>query len=124
MVIGGADPAHYTGELRYLPVQNSVPGGMEYWEVKMDAWTIGGVAIGYTDKAVMDSGTSLLAVPSDAIKVLAKAVGAKEVFPIAPFNKEYLIDCNTPEPNLDFVLGGKTYTLTKAEDVDHSGPHK
>ena len=40
MVIGGADPAHYTGEFRYLPVQNIVPGGMEYWEVKMDAWNI------------------------------------------------------------------------------------
>ena len=44
----------------------------------MDAWTIGGVAIGYTDKAVMDSGTSLLAVPSDAIKayLLAYHCGA------------------------------------------------
>ena len=40
MVIGGADPAHYTGEFRYLPVQSIIPGGMEYWEVKMDAWNI------------------------------------------------------------------------------------
>ena len=79
LVIGGVDPAHYTGEFRYLPVQNMVPGRMGYWEVKMYAWNIGGVAIGYTDKTAMDSGTSLLAVPSDAIKVLAKAVGAKEV---------------------------------------------
>jgi len=117
LVIGGVDSAHYTGEFSYLPVQNMVPGRMGYWEVKMDAWTIGGIAIGYTDKAVMDSGTSLLAVPSDAIKVLAKAVGAKEVLPIPPFNKEYLIDCNTPGPDLDFVLGGKTYTLTKADYV-------
>ena len=26
MVIGGADPAHYTGEFRYLPIQNIVTG--------------------------------------------------------------------------------------------------
>ena len=117
MVIGVVDPAHYTGEFRYLPVQNMVPGRMGYWEVKMDAWNIGGIAIGYTDKTVMESGTSLFAVPSDAIKVLAKAVGAMEVLPIPPFNKEYFIDCNTPGPNLDFVLGGKTYILTKADYV-------
>ena len=104
-------------KLRYLPVLNMVPSRMGYWEVKMDAWNIGGIAMGYTDKNVMDSGTSLFAVPSDAIKVLAKAVGAMEVLPIPPFNKEYLIDCFTPGPNLDFVLGGKTYTPTKADYV-------
>ena len=117
MVIGGADPAHYTGEFRHMPVQNMAPGRMGCWEVKIDAWNISGVAIGYTNKTVMDSGTSLLAVPSDAIKVLAKAVGAKEVLPILPFNKEYFIGCNTLGPNLDFVLGGKTYTLTKPDYV-------
>ena len=117
MVIGDVDSVHYAGELRYLLVLNMVPSRMGYWEVKMDAWNIGGIAIGYTDKTVMDSGTSLFAVPSDAIKVLAKAVGAMEVLPIPPFNKEYLIDCFTPGPNLDFVLGGKTYTPTKADYV-------
>ena len=55
----------------------------------MDAWIIGGIAMGYTDKTVKDSGSSLLAVLSDAIEVLAKAVGAMEVLPILPFNKEY-----------------------------------
>ena len=86
MVIGDVDPAHYAGEFRYLPVPNMVPSRMGYWEVKMDAWNIGGIAMGYTDKTVMDSGTSLFAVPSDAIKVLAKAVGAMEVLPTPPSN--------------------------------------
>ena len=124
MVIGDVDSVHYAGELRYLQVLNMVPSRMGYWEVKMDAWNIGGIAIVYTDKTVLDSGTSLFAVPSDAIKVLAKAVGAMEVLPIPPFNKEYLIDCYTPGPNLDFVLGGKIHIPTKADDVDHSGHHK
>ena len=104
MVVGNVDRAHYAGEFRYLPVPNMVPSRMGYWEVKMDAWNIGGIAMGYTDKNVMDSGTSLFAVPSDAIKVLAKAVGAMEVLPIPPFNKEYLIDCFTTGHNLEFVL--------------------
>ena len=117
MVIGDVDSAHYAGELRYPSLLNIVSSRMGYWEVKMDAWNIGGIAMGYTDKTVIDSGASLFAVPSDAIKVLAKAVGAMEVLPIPPFNKEYFIDCNTLGPNLDFVLGGKTYILTRADYV-------
>ena len=35
----------------------------------MDAWNIGGFAMGLTDKTVKDPGTSLLAVLYDAIKV-------------------------------------------------------
>jgi len=121
LVIGGVDPAHYTGEFSYLPVQNMVPGRMGYWVIKMDSWSVGGVALGGTDKAVMDSGTSLLAVPSDAIKQLAEAVGAKPLGKLPPLNKEYLVDCNSPGPNLDFVLGGNTYSLTKAEYVIPDG---
>ena len=37
-----------------------------------------------------------------------------KVLPIPPFNKEYLIDCFAPGLNLDFVLGGKSYIPTKA----------
>ena len=86
LAIGDVDSAHYAGELRYLSVLNMVSSRMGYWEVKMDAWNIGGIAIGNTNKTVMDSGTSLFAVPSDAIKVLAKAVGAMEVLPTPPSN--------------------------------------
>ena len=28
LVIGGVDPAHYTGEFTYLPVKNMAPGRM------------------------------------------------------------------------------------------------
>ena len=68
LVIGDIDSAHYAGELRYLSVLNMVSSRMGHWEVKMDAWNIGGIAMGYTDKTVMDSGTSLFAVPSVTIK--------------------------------------------------------
>lgn len=117
LVIGGVDPSHYTGEFSYLPVQNMVPGRMGYWEVKMDSFQINGESMVSTNKAVMDSGTSLLALPSASIKAIAKAVGAKQVLPIPPFNKEYMIDCNTDGPDMDIVLGGKTYALTKQDYI-------
>merc|ERR1719389_1302773 len=68
-------------------------------------------------KAIVDSGTSLLAVPTAAIKAIAKEVGAKTVLPIPPFNKEYTIDCDSEAPAIDVMLGGKKYSLEKEDYV-------
>merc|ERR1712139_616384 len=117
LVLGGVDSKHYTGEFSYLPVQEMVPGKMGYWEIKMDSFEINGKNMVDSSKAIVDSGTSLLAVPTADIKKIAKLVGAKTVLPIPPFNKEYMIDCNADAPDVDFVIGGKTYTLTKEEYI-------
>merc|ERR1711874_635269 len=63
---------------------------------------------------IVDSGTSLLAVGTADIEKIASAVGAKKVLPFPPFNKEYTVDCNSAGPDLDIVIGGKTYTLKDA----------
>merc|ERR1712226_418384 len=64
-------------------------------------------------KAIVDSGTSLLAVPTSDIKKIADLVGAKPLGPIPPLNKEYTFDCNSSAPDFEIVIAGKTYTLTK-----------
>jgi hypothetical protein len=117
LVLGGVDPSHYTGEFSYLPVQEMVPGKMGYWEIKMDSFEINGKNMVDSTKAIVDSGTSLLAVPTAAIKAIAKEVGAKTVLPIPPFNKEYTIDCTSAAPAIDVMLGGKKYSLEKEDYV-------
>lgn len=47
------------------------------------------------------------------MKKIAAAVGGKPMFG----GKEYTIDCNTTAPDIEFVLGGKTYVLTKEDYV-------
>jgi hypothetical protein len=118
LVLGGVDPAHYVGDFTYLPVQETAPGVKGYWEIKMDSFEINGQnMLSDTTKAIVDSGTSLLAVPSNAIKAIASQVGAKVVSWIPPFNKEYTIDCTSVAPSLDVVLGGKKYSLQKEDYV-------
>jgi hypothetical protein len=117
LVLGGVDSSHYTGEFSYLPVQEMVPGRMGYWEIKMDSFEINGQNMVDSSKAIVDSGTSLLAVPTAAIKSIAKAVGAKTVLPIPPFNREYTIDCDSEGPAMDVVLGGKKYSLEKKDYI-------
>ena len=77
---------------------DTVPGKVGYWALGMDGIKINGSSVTNTRKAIVDSGTSLLAAPSADIKAIAKLVGAHSVLPIPPFNKEYFIDCNSPGP--------------------------
>merc|ERR1712190_251930 len=117
LVLGGADPAHYVGDFDYHPVIETAPGKTGYWALAMDDAKIGGSSVTSVRKAIVDSGTSLLAVPASDMAKIAKAVGAKQVLPIPPFNKEYTIDCDTPGPDIEFVISGKSYTLKKADYV-------
>lgn len=115
LVLGGVDEAHYTGDFTHVPVIDMVPGKKGYWTIAMDDVQISGDSYTSTKKAIVDSGTSLMAVPTADFAKLAAKVGATPIAPIPPFNKEYKVDCSADLPNIDFIIGGKTYTLTKEE---------
>jgi len=117
LVLGGVDPNHYTGDFAYTPVIDSAPGKVGYWAHKMDDFKVNGQSVTSVRKAIVDSGTSLLAVPTADMEKIAQAVGAKKVLPIPPFNKEYTVDCNSAGPDIDIVIGGQTYTLKKEDYI-------
>eukprot|EP01062_Namystynia_karyoxenos_P014400 TRINITY_DN1518_c0_g1_i3.p1 TRINITY_DN1518_c0_g1~~TRINITY_DN1518_c0_g1_i3.p1 ORF type:complete len:563 (+),score=254.98 TRINITY_DN1518_c0_g1_i3:73-1689(+) len=121
LVVGGVNPKHYTGDFTYVPVIDSVPGKKGYWAIKLDGLEIGGSSVTTTSKAIVDSGTSLIAVPTADMKNIAAKVGAKVVSPIPPLNREYTIDCNANAPDIDVKIGGKVYTLTKDDYIIKSG---
>merc|ERR1712107_209718 len=72
-------------------------------------------------KAIVDSGTSLIAVATADMAKLAKKVGATQIAPIPPLNKEYKMDCKANAPDIDFVVAGKSYTLTKDDYILNEG---
>jgi hypothetical protein len=87
LTLGGYNSNHFEGELSWVPVISE-----SYWEVKLSGMTLGGKSVTNTTKAVLDTGTSILAGPSDEVAAFAAAVGATP-FPLNP--KEYTIDCST-----------------------------
>jgi len=110
LLFGGIDRSHYTGELVDVPLTSET-----YWEVSLDAMTFGGKpVISSAQKAIIDSGTSLLAGPTDQVAALAKQVGAKSVM-----GKEYVVDCSKKAslPDLKVTLGGQDFTLTSNDYV-------
>merc|ERR1712006_35832 len=86
-----------------------------YWEIVLDDVQVNGKSISSAKRGVVDSGTSLMVVPSNEIKAVADAVGAKRLSIIPPLNKEYKIDCDASAPDIDFEIDGKTYSLTKED---------
>jgi hypothetical protein len=115
LTIGGVDSTKYTGDFHYVPVVPMIPGTTGYWEIVLDDVQVNGKSISAAKRGVVDSGTSLMVVPSDEIKAVAAAVGAKQLSIIPPLNREYKIDCDADAPSIDFQIDGKTYSLSKAD---------
>jgi len=110
LTLGGVDKSHYTGELVSVPLTNE-----SYWEVSLDGMKFGdSVVVSSSMKAIIDSGTSLLAGPKDAVSKLATAAGATSLM-----GKEYIVDCGKVSslPDLSITLGGQPFTLTANDYV-------
>jgi len=110
---GGINTEHYTGDMSYVDLASET-----YWAINMDGMAIKGTNVTTVTKAIVDSGTSLLAGPKDEVKAIAQLVGAH-----AFLHGEYLIKCEAVDtaPDVDITLGGKVYTLTAKDYIINSG---
>jgi len=114
MDIGGIDTAHYTGELNYVDLVEE-----DYWACALGGMSMSNSSVTSVTKAILDTGTSLLAGPKADVTAIAKSLGAKELANTG----EWTIDCNKIDslPSLDIKLGSVTYSLSGADYVINSG---
>mmetsp|Transcript_35651 Transcript_35651/g.42952 ORF Transcript_35651/g.42952 Transcript_35651/m.42952 type:complete len:404 (+) Transcript_35651:65-1276(+) len=109
ITFGGLDSAHYTGDISYVPLTAET-----YWQFTVDSVDIGSTNFGAKVQAIADSGTSLLAGPTDVITKIQTAIGAKPLM-----QGEYTVDCSklSTMPNIDITIAGKKFTLTPKDYV-------
>ncbi|NWS97021.1 RENI protein, partial [Mionectes macconnelli] len=132
IILGGSDPAYYTGDFHYLNVSRS-----GYWQISMKGVSVGAEILFCKEgcSVAVDTGASYITGPAGPVSVLMKAIGAAEmaegeVSPphtctlIRPCPREwaqghlplpqYVVDCDqVPQlPNISFHLGGKVYSLS------------
>lgn len=106
-VFGGVDKNHYTGPITKIPLRRKA-----YWEVDLDAITLGDETAEIDSTGViLDTGTSLIGLPTTLAELLNREIGAKK-----GFNGQYSVDCKTVSslPDLTFTLTGHNFTI---------GPH-
>jgi len=111
LTIGGVNSAHFSGDFSYVPLASK-----DYWSIKLDGIKLDGSKIGSTTKAIVDSGTSLMAGPTTEVKAIASALNLGSIL-----GKEYTVDCSK-KYTLTYTLGGKDYDLDQdAMVVSNSG---
>jgi hypothetical protein len=102
---GGVDSKHYTGDFTYVPLKSAT-----YWEVELDGIKLGSDSMSTTKKAIVDSGTSLLAGPTAEVNAIAAKLGATSVA-----GKAWGVDCSKELPDFTFTVGGKDWVLKKED---------
>ncbi|KAF5369929.1 hypothetical protein D9758_001011 [Tetrapyrgos nigripes] len=103
-VFGGIDKSAYKGEITYVPVRRKA-----YWEVELEKVAFGDDELELENTgAAIDTGTSLIALPTDVAEMINNQIGATK-----SWNGQYTVDCaKVPTlPDLSFYFGGKPYTL-------------
>jgi saccharopepsin len=105
VVFGGIDKDHYTGKMTNIPLRRKA-----YWEVNLDSITFGKDTAELDNTgAILDTGTSLIAMPTTLADLLNAKIGAKK-----GFNGAYTVDCSKrdTEPDMTFTLSGYDFTIT------------
>ncbi|KAI1187535.1 aspartic peptidase domain-containing protein [Nemania serpens] len=105
VVFGGVDKDHYTGKITEIPLRRKA-----YWEVDLDSISFGDETAELDNTGViLDTGTSLIALPSDLAELLNKEMGAKK-----GYNGQYSIDCSARDslPDVTFKLAGYDFSIT------------
>ncbi|XP_072756989.1 uncharacterized protein [Anoplolepis gracilipes] len=104
MILGGSDPAHYDGELTYVPVTRK-----GYWQFTLDRINAGDQLLCASGcQAIADTGTSLIAGPVKEVEVINRLIGATSI------GGQAIVNCSRiPQlPKFDFTLGGKKFSLS------------
>jgi len=104
VVFGGVDKSRYEGKITTIPLRRKA-----YWEVDFDAIAYGDDAAELENTGIiLDTGTSLIALPTQLAEMINAAMGAKK-----GFNGQYTIDCSQRDglPDVTLTLNGFNVTI-------------
>ena len=106
LMLGGYESSQYSGDISWVDLNSET-----YWQVPFGGVHYNGQLITSTKRAILDTGTSLLAGPKEDVQPILTAIGATQVM---PWVQEYKVDCSQIDslPDLTFDLGNKHFTIS------------
>jgi cathepsin D len=114
LLLGGIDATKYTGAITYTPVTRKM-----YWQFAVDDFGLGGSSLGYCTggpcAAIADTGTSLIAGPTDQVNALNQKLGAT----IVPTTGEAMFNCSDVAklPTFTVSINGVSFDLQGSDYV-------
>jgi len=114
VIFGGVDKSAYKGKIITIPLRRKA-----YWEVDFDAISYGDDTADLENTGViLDTGTSLIALPSQLAEMLNAQIGAKK-----GYTGQYTVDCAKRDQMKDvtFNLAGYNFTLGPYDYVLEAG---
>jgi len=113
LVLGGLDSTLYTGSINYVPLISDT-----YWAFTVGDFQLGNTSLNFCPSggcnAIADTGTSLIAGPTEAVSALNAKLGAVTVNGEGIFTS---CDVINTLPNIQIVINQITYTLTPKDYV-------
>ncbi|POS71568.1 hypothetical protein DHEL01_v210039 [Diaporthe helianthi] len=109
LTLGGTDSSKYTGTLTYFPKLTSGTAS-RYWGISIASFTYGSTTLASSASGIVDTGSTLIYIPSSAYSAFLSASGGKtdSSSGLAAFTTK-------PTANFGIKFGSTTYTLTPAQ---------
>ncbi|XP_017061299.1 lysosomal aspartic protease [Drosophila ficusphila] len=107
---GGSNPTYYSGNFTYVKVSHRA-----YWQVRMDSASIRNLELCPQGcEAIIDTGTSFLALPYDQAILINESIGGKP-----SSYGQFLVPCEIVSklPKMTFTLGARQFSLDGHEYV-------
>ncbi|KAF7796287.1 hypothetical protein EIP86_007463 [Pleurotus ostreatoroseus] len=109
LTFGGTDSTKYTGEINFTPITSTQPASA-YWGIDQDLSYGQDTTLLTGSAGIVDTGTTLLMIATDAFQAYEKATGATmdQTTGLLSLSEDQLNNLQS----LFFTIGGTTYELT------------
>ncbi|KIJ45028.1 hypothetical protein M422DRAFT_251682 [Sphaerobolus stellatus SS14] len=109
LTFGGTDSSKFIAPITFVPITNTAPSN-EFWGIQQSISYGTGISILSTTAGIVDTGTTLLLIATNAFKAYQKATGA------VPDTTTGLLRLTTAQfanlQSLFFIIGGITFEFT------------
>ncbi|EGX95819.1 cathepsin E, putative [Cordyceps militaris CM01] len=109
LTLGGTDSAKYSGALTYVPTLTT-GAAAPYWGVSIASFSYGSTVLASGATGIVDTGTTLIYIPSAAYTKFLSATGGK-----TDSSSGLAVFTTKPTANFAIKLGSTSYTLTPSQ---------
>ncbi|KAL7933839.1 putative aspartic protease [Trichoderma chlorosporum] len=109
LTLGGTDSSKYTGSLTYFPTLTSGDASA-YWGISIASFTYGSTSLATSASGIVDTGTTLIYIPTKAYNAFLSATGGK-----TDNNSGLAVFSKAPTSNFNIKFGSTTYSLTPSQ---------